>query len=241
VSDRHPDGETQRFMNSARALNEDDRRLATFVADLRRLRSDAGQPPFRKMAATARYSHTALSGALSGGRLPSLDLTLAFVRACGGDEQAWRARWMAENACINPAVTLEPIAKPHQRLRRVPRVALAAITFSVVMLAGAITLTVIALHYLGHAPAMPIHSTNGLQINYYSHDANEQCTTGKNQNGDTVRNCTSLHSGSNPDQGYWWVGPVTITWYRSDHSYITSTCDVPKSQDGDSFICYEPS
>jgi hypothetical protein len=193
------------------------------------------------MAATARYSHTALSGALSGNRLPSLDLTLGFVRACGGDEEEWRARWMAENARINPAATSDPTAGPDQRLRRIPHVALAAIAISVVMLAGAVALTMVALHYLGYAPAMPKRSTNGLQINYYSHDANEQCTTGKNQNSDTVRNCTQLRTGANPDQGYWWVGPVTITWYHTDHSYVASTCDVPKSQDGDSFTCYEPS
>ncbi|MGH3765671.1 MAG: hypothetical protein ACRDTX_11075 [Pseudonocardiaceae bacterium] len=248
MTDRHPDGDMQRLMNSPPALNENvpalsenDRRLATFVADLRRLRSDAGQPSFRKMSSTACYSHTALSGALSGGRLPSLDLTLAFVRACGGDEEVWRARWTAENVRINPALTSDPTAGPDQRLRRIPRAALAAITISVVVLAGAVALTVVALHSLGRAPAMPIHSTNGLQINYYSHDASEQCTTGKNQNGVMVSNCTQLRKGSNPDQGYWWVGPVTITWYHPDHSSIASTCVVPKSQDGDSFTCYEPS
>jgi hypothetical protein len=67
--------------------------LDQFLADLRKLRQRAGQPSLRVMSRTAHYSHTALSGVLSGGRLPSLDLTLAFVRACGGDESEWRARW----------------------------------------------------------------------------------------------------------------------------------------------------
>jgi hypothetical protein len=82
--------------------------------------------------------------------------------------------------------------------------------------------------------------TNGQQINYYSHYAYVQCTSGTNQNGDKVQNCTQLRIGSNPDQGYWWVGPVTITWHRSDGTDISSTCNVPKSQEADFFTCYEP-
>ncbi|WP_422753926.1 DUF2690 domain-containing protein [Micromonospora sp. WMMD708] len=54
------------------------------------------------MSVTAHYSHTALAGVLSGTRLPSLELTLAFVRACGGDEAAWRARWHREAALDRP-------------------------------------------------------------------------------------------------------------------------------------------
>jgi hypothetical protein len=83
---------------------------------------------------------------------------------------------------------------------------------------------------------------NGQQINYYSHSAYKQCSTGANQNDQPIRNnCTSLHSGSNPDQGYWWVGPVTITWYRTNGTYVQSTCNVPQQQNGDFFNCYEPS
>ncbi|SCF46444.1 Protein of unknown function (DUF2690) [Micromonospora matsumotoense] len=76
--------------------HDGDARHHEFVADLARLRRDAGQPSLRKMSGTAHYSHTALAGVLSGGRLPSLELTMAFVRACGGDEAAWRARWHRE-------------------------------------------------------------------------------------------------------------------------------------------------
>jgi hypothetical protein len=68
--------------------------LDQFLADLRKLREQAGQPSLRVMSRTAHYSHTALSSVVSGGRLPSLDLTLAFVRACAGDENEWRARWL---------------------------------------------------------------------------------------------------------------------------------------------------
>ncbi|ASW53810.1 DUF2690 domain-containing protein [Plantactinospora sp. KBS50] len=77
-----------------------DVRLDEFVADLARLRREAGQPSLRKMAETAHYSHTALSTVLSAARLPSLELTLAFVRACGGDEDVWRERWQREYALV---------------------------------------------------------------------------------------------------------------------------------------------
>ena len=76
--------------------------VADFSADLRQMHEAAGKPSLRQMAMKVPYSHTALSNALRGvgGRLPSLELTLALVRACGGDEQAWRARWHQEHARI---------------------------------------------------------------------------------------------------------------------------------------------
>jgi hypothetical protein len=100
-------------------------------------------------------------------------------------------------------------------------------------------LGVVVCGLLGAGAGTAWASSNGQQINYYSHDAIGQCTKG-NQSGKNVQNCTQLRIGSNPDQGYWWVGPVAITWYRYDHSTITSTCDVPKGQNGDFFNCYEP-
>jgi hypothetical protein len=45
------------------------------------------------MARRAHYSATTLSVACSGTALPSLEVTLAFVRVCGGDEEVWRDRW----------------------------------------------------------------------------------------------------------------------------------------------------
>lgn len=76
-------------------------RLAAFVEDLKRLRRRANQPSLRKMAQRSNYSHTALSGALSGNRLPSKELTIAFVRACGGNVDEWCDRWEQENAVLN--------------------------------------------------------------------------------------------------------------------------------------------
>lgn len=110
-------------------------------------------------------------------------------------------------------------------------------------LAGATaTLGVVAFSLLGTGAGTATAGTNGQQINYYSHDAYRQCTTGKNQDGTTVKNCTdfAVVSGSNRDEGYWWIGPVDITWYKVDGSTVQSTCNVPKSSNSDFFTCYEP-
>ncbi|WP_330281839.1 protein kinase domain-containing protein [Streptomyces sp. NBC_00588] len=64
-----------------------------FAQGLRDLRAAAGSPPYRELSRRARYSHSALSDAAAGHRLPTLDVTLALVAACGGDVDAWRARW----------------------------------------------------------------------------------------------------------------------------------------------------
>lgn len=67
--------------------------LAGFAAQLRELRERAGRPSYRRLAQLAHYSHTALSQAAAGHSLPSLAVTQAFVRACGGDVAEWTARW----------------------------------------------------------------------------------------------------------------------------------------------------
>lgn len=75
-----------------------------FAAELRRLRERAGNPPFRQMASRAHYSATTLSVACSGTSLPSLDVTLAFVRACDGPVEYWRRRWQdADGMSDTPA------------------------------------------------------------------------------------------------------------------------------------------
>ncbi|HUB40695.1 MAG TPA: helix-turn-helix transcriptional regulator [Streptosporangiaceae bacterium] len=64
-----------------------------FAAELRQLRESAGNPPFRQLARRAHYSATTLSVACSGTALPSLDVTLALVRACDGPADLWLQRW----------------------------------------------------------------------------------------------------------------------------------------------------
>jgi|SRR5450755_501113 Helix-turn-helix domain len=76
-----------------RPLNPESGPQQLFAAQLRQLREHAGRPTYRAMAAVVNYSAPALSRAAAGERFPTLDVTLAFVHACGGDEPTWRLRW----------------------------------------------------------------------------------------------------------------------------------------------------
>ncbi|MEU5023895.1 nSTAND1 domain-containing NTPase [Streptomyces milbemycinicus] len=56
-----------------------------FAFALRKLRSEAGGPTYRAMAQRTPYTVSTLSRAAAGEQLPSLEVTLAYVAACGGD------------------------------------------------------------------------------------------------------------------------------------------------------------
>ncbi|MCM3923169.1 NACHT domain-containing protein [Frankia sp. AiPs1] len=60
---------------------------------LRALRENADSPPYRVMESRVHYSRTTLARAVDGRVLPNLDVALAYVRACGGDEAEWETRW----------------------------------------------------------------------------------------------------------------------------------------------------
>src|SRR3954447_21991717 len=81
-----------------RPLDLDGSALGEFAFDLRKLRDQAGRPTYRALAAQAHFSSTTLSDAAGGKRLPSLAVTLAFVRCCGGDVEEWEQRWHAVRA-----------------------------------------------------------------------------------------------------------------------------------------------
>ncbi|MET9229365.1 XRE family transcriptional regulator [Lentzea sp. NPDC003310] len=74
-------------------LESADTELGRFAADLRALREKAGRPSYRALASRAHYSAATLSDAAGGKKLPSLAVTLAYVKACGGDVRAWEQRW----------------------------------------------------------------------------------------------------------------------------------------------------
>src|SRR6187431_2403169 len=76
-----------------RPLAVGDSALLNFASDLRQLRQKAGNPTYRELAKRAHFSVTTLSSAANGRQLPSLAVTLAYVRACDGDEQEWEQRW----------------------------------------------------------------------------------------------------------------------------------------------------
>ncbi|MEU1012464.1 hypothetical protein [Streptomyces sp. NPDC005890] len=60
---------------------------------MRKLRAEAGGITYRVLSRRAGYSVTTLSQAAAGEQLPTLTVTLAYVRACGGDGAQWEARW----------------------------------------------------------------------------------------------------------------------------------------------------
>ncbi|MEU5090182.1 hypothetical protein [Streptomyces sp. NPDC021356] len=91
---------------SERPLDDEDSELVRFAADLRKLRDKAGAPPYRKLARAAHYSSTTLADAASGRKLPSLPVTLAYVRACGGDTAEWEQRWNSLSAELARADTV---------------------------------------------------------------------------------------------------------------------------------------
>jgi helix-turn-helix protein len=120
-----------------RPLDDEDGPLARFATDLRQLRQSAGGLTYRAMAKEANYSATVLSEAASGRKLPSLHVTVAYVRACGGDPDEWTARWQAladgERAAAEPPPP-EELAEPRSRRGRL--VVVAAAVVAVVLVAA---------------------------------------------------------------------------------------------------------
>ncbi|HTI25733.1 MAG TPA: hypothetical protein VL652_32385 [Kutzneria sp.] len=79
-----------------------------FAWELRQLREQAGRPTYRRLAQQAHYSVTTLADAAKGDRLPSLEVTLAFVTVCGGDPAEWETRWRAAAAELTPTRSVSP-------------------------------------------------------------------------------------------------------------------------------------
>ncbi|MEU7576648.1 hypothetical protein AB0B50_03465 [Streptomyces sp. NPDC041068] len=100
--------------------------LTEFAGDLRQLREKAGSPPYRQLARDAHYSSTTLADAAGGRRLPSLPVTLAYVRACGGDVTSWEERWRTLSARLAASEAAEESAGVEEPEERGPYVGLAA-------------------------------------------------------------------------------------------------------------------
>jgi hypothetical protein len=92
--------------------------LQRFAYDLQVLRRRAGEPTYRAMGRRVGMSPSVLSEAAKGRRLPTLQATLAFVRACGEEaESGWHERWERTRAQLNqapprPRPKPSPVPKP---------------------------------------------------------------------------------------------------------------------------------
>ncbi|HUZ26151.1 MAG TPA: helix-turn-helix transcriptional regulator [Streptosporangiaceae bacterium] len=73
-------------------LERDGSPVREFAFWLRDLRSSSGLR-YQELARRTHYATSTLQGAAAGQRLPTLRVVRAFVEACGGDLEAWRAYW----------------------------------------------------------------------------------------------------------------------------------------------------
>jgi hypothetical protein len=74
--------------------------LAGFAGGLRVLRRQR-DITYREMARLTNYGVTVLSVAAGGLTLPTLDVTVAYVGACGGPVVEWRYRWAEARGLID--------------------------------------------------------------------------------------------------------------------------------------------
>ena len=68
--------------------------LAFFASGLRALKKES-RLTYRQMAEKTHFCKEVLSAAARGRELPTLEVTLAYVRVCGGLEHEWRIHWAA--------------------------------------------------------------------------------------------------------------------------------------------------
>lgn len=125
-------------------VDERQRRIGAFAAELHQLRVSAGTPSFRKIASLSGcISHTTLAEAEKGLRLPSWETTREFVKACQGDEADWRRRWERTKEAITPpesVLTAPPSNAERKRHLQTPLVLGAVILLGVGALVAVITI-----------------------------------------------------------------------------------------------------
>ena len=74
------------------ALIDPDQPFADFANGLRALRAACGKT-YEQIASETHFCVSVLSMAANGRHLPTLPVTLAYVRACGGNVSDWRCWW----------------------------------------------------------------------------------------------------------------------------------------------------
>ncbi|MFC6021853.1 hypothetical protein ACFP2T_37540 [Plantactinospora solaniradicis] len=76
---------------------------ATLALELRTLRRNAGDPAYRLMGKRGNFSHTGLSQADRGDKLPTWECMRAYVLACGTTDEElahWRTRWESTKRAV---------------------------------------------------------------------------------------------------------------------------------------------
>jgi hypothetical protein len=73
-------------------LDRDGSPVREFAFWLRDLRRRSGLT-YEQLGRDAHYATSTVQAAAAGHRLPTLRVTMAVVRTCGGDERAWREYW----------------------------------------------------------------------------------------------------------------------------------------------------
>ncbi|MGW7819993.1 nSTAND1 domain-containing NTPase [Streptomyces puniciscabiei] len=91
-----------------------------FAFELRKLRGEAGGLTYRAMAQRAGYSVATLSRAAAGEQLPSREVALAYVQACGADAAEWEQRWraVAQEVAAEPEHDDDDAQAPYRGLAR---------------------------------------------------------------------------------------------------------------------------
>jgi hypothetical protein len=105
-----PGKAARRVGRPERPLNPQDGPVSRFAHELRQLRAAAGYPTYRTLARRALYSASVLSSAAGGASFPTLEVTLAFARACGADPAEWRRRWEAAAGASEGGISPRSVA-----------------------------------------------------------------------------------------------------------------------------------
>ncbi|MGI8666391.1 MAG: hypothetical protein ACR2N4_10220 [Jatrophihabitans sp.] len=92
-----------------------DAEVAAFLNDLRDLRARNGAPSYATLARRTGLPRSTVYDGLRRDRLPTLDLTVALVRALGADETRWRERWSLLRCRLD-----RPVSGPADTARTIP-------------------------------------------------------------------------------------------------------------------------
>jgi len=115
--------------------------LDAFVSELRKLRTRAGEPSFRKMAAkSGAVSHATLHLTVTGRRLQPWETVREFVRACDGDEEEWHARWQGLQLVLS--AEREPETAPSVPWWRSKRVLVPSVLVLIAAIAAVVVILV---------------------------------------------------------------------------------------------------